>query len=137
MIRAKMDSPKDSDSQSDLTLFYTVTLLSLYSSCIPILVSVVSICICKCCNFLSKPSFDLQLTNLFTWDSQVETSLKRQVSDLREELGSVSMMDEFAKYSKIQRKLNKAKDELTNKSVFTFFRKYCISHTLLLQIIVN
>lgn len=46
----------------------------------------------------------------------METSLLRQVSDLKEELGLISMTDEFAKYSKIKRKLNKASDELSSKS---------------------
>lgn len=82
--------------EDDLALFYMVTALSFYSAMIPTLVSL--------------------LLNIFIWDSQVETSLKRQVSDLKEELGTVCMTDEFAKYSKIQRKLNKATDELHSKN---------------------
>lgn len=56
----------------------------------------------------------------------METSLLRQVSDLKEELGQISMADEFAKYSKIKRKLNKASDELNSKSklqTFSWFFK--------------
>lgn len=56
----------------------------------------------------------------------METSLLRQVSDLKEELGLISMTDEFAKYSKIKRKLNKASDELNSKSE-------CLSERRVLQ----
>lgn len=62
----------------------------------------------------------LQFINLLFCDSQVETSLRRQESDLKEELGSINMTDEFAKYSKIQRKLIKISDELRNKSFVLF-----------------
>lgn len=87
---------KVDDTSGDLSLFYLVTGISLYSALIPTIVSL--------------------LVNLFIWDCPVETSLLRQVSDLKEELGLISMTDEFAKYSKIKRKLNKASDELNSKS---------------------
>lgn len=45
-----------------------------------------------------------------------QKSLQRQVYDLKAELGTINMVDEFAKYAKIQRKLNKAVDELKNQS---------------------
>jgi hypothetical protein len=48
----------------------------------------------------------------------METSLRRQVCDLKAELGAINMCNEFAKYAKIQRKLNKATDELKNQSIF-------------------
>lgn len=86
----------DDDNEPNLSLFYLVTSASLFSAFIPVIVSL--------------------LLNLLTWDSQMEQSLKRQVSDLKEELGSINMTDEFAKYSKIQRKLIKITDELKNKN---------------------
>ncbi|XP_042906557.1 guided entry of tail-anchored proteins factor 1 isoform X2 [Parasteatoda tepidariorum] len=46
----------------------------------------------------------------------MENNLRRQVCDLKAELGSISMVDEFAKYAKIKRKINKATDELTHQS---------------------
>lgn len=53
---------------------------------------------------------------LLNCDTELETSLRRQVCDLKAELGGISMVDEFAKYAKIQRKLNKMTDELKNQS---------------------
>ncbi|XP_075681377.1 guided entry of tail-anchored proteins factor 1 isoform X1 [Dermatophagoides pteronyssinus] len=83
-------------NETNLLLFYLVTSASLFSAFIPTIVSL--------------------LLSLLTWDSQMEQSLKRQASDLKEELGSINMTDEFAKYSKIQRKLLKITDELKNKN---------------------
>ncbi|OTF81381.1 tail-anchored protein insertion receptor WRB-like protein [Euroglyphus maynei] len=57
----------------------------------------------------------------------MEQSLKRQVSDLKEELGSINMTDEFAKYSKIQRKLIKVTDELKNKNCLSITAWFFIS----------
>ncbi len=55
---------------------------------------------------------------MFINETQMETSLRRQVCDLKAELGAINMCNEFAKYAKIQRKLNKAADELKNQSIF-------------------
>lgn len=54
--------------------------------------------------------------NLFFNDTEMENNLRRQASDLKSEMGGISMIDEFAKYAKIQRKLNKITDELKNQS---------------------
>lgn len=51
----------------------------------------------------------------------MEVNLRRQVCDLKAELGSISMVDEFAKYAKIKRKVNKVTDELTHQCKFTFY----------------
>uniref|UniRef100_V5H996 Guided entry of tail-anchored proteins factor 1 n=1 Tax=Ixodes ricinus TaxID=34613 RepID=V5H996_IXORI len=45
-------------------------------------------------------------------ESEMESNLRRQVCDLRAELGGISIVDEFAKYAKIQRKINKMSEEL-------------------------
>lgn len=45
----------------------------------------------------------------------MEANLRRQVCDLKAELGSISMVDEFAKYAKIKRKVNKVTDELSHQ----------------------
>ncbi|KAG0430849.1 hypothetical protein HPB47_022306 [Ixodes persulcatus] len=54
----------------------------------------------------------------------MESNLRRQVCDLRAELGGISIVDEFAKYAKIQRKINKMSEELSHqgqlKSTYTF-----------------
>ena len=63
--------------------------------------------------------FFFQFLHVFIWDAPVAAALKRQISDLKQELGSVNMAHEFAKYSKIKRKLTKATDELQTKSQMT------------------
>ena len=103
-------------NEESLSLFYLVTFISLYSALIPTIVSLVSTSYTFCQLSFNNFSPFFKLVNIFIWDSQVETSLKRQVSDLKEELSQISMTDEFAKYSKIKRKLNKATDELSSKS---------------------
>lgn len=44
--------------------------------------------------------------------SSKEISLKEQLTQLRSDIKTVNMVDEFAKYAKIQRKINKLSDEL-------------------------
>ncbi|KAH9381067.1 hypothetical protein HPB48_016676 [Haemaphysalis longicornis] len=45
----------------------------------------------------------------------MESNLRRQVCDLRAELGGMSIVDEFAKYAKIQRKINKMSEEMAHQ----------------------
>ena len=40
-----------------------------------------------------------------------EKTLHETILDLKSELGKISMMDEFAKYAKIERKINKLTEE--------------------------
>lgn len=51
----------------------------------------------------------------------MEANLRRQVCDLKAELGSVSMVDEFAKYAKIKRKVNKVTDELSHQCKYQLY----------------
>lgn len=49
-------------------------------------------------------------------ESESERHLRRQLADLKLELQGIDMVDEFAKHAKIQRKINKLRDELTNQN---------------------
>lgn len=53
---------------------------------------------------------------IFYQETESESHLRRQIADLKLELAGVSMGDEFAKYAKINRKMNKIKDELINQN---------------------
>lgn len=47
-----------------------------------------------------------------------EANLREQLAVLKAQLREVNMMDQFAKHAKIQRKINKIQDELSDKSKF-------------------
>ncbi|XP_035220855.1 guided entry of tail-anchored proteins factor 1-like [Stegodyphus dumicola] len=83
-------------SSFDVKLFWMGTLCGMFSSFIPIVVKMI-----------------LQVINR---ETEMEANLRRQVCDLKAELGSISMVDEFAKYAKIKRKVNKVTDELSHQS---------------------
>ncbi|XP_054163533.1 guided entry of tail-anchored proteins factor 1-like [Oppia nitens] len=80
----------------NFNLFIFVTFWSLFNAFIPLMVKVI--------------------LNVFLNETKMETSLRRQIRDLKTELSDISMSDEFAKYAKIDRKLNKAKDQLKSQS---------------------
>lgn len=60
----------------------------------------------------------LQLSSIFIEKSQEDDDLKRQLQDLLSELKGISMVDEFAKYAKTERKINRLKDEITKTCEF-------------------
>lgn len=62
------------------------------------------------------PTF-LQVLQVISQESELESNLRRQVCDLRAELGGISIVDEFAKYAKIQRKINKMSEELSHQGI--------------------
>lgn len=72
----------------------------------------------SCCGILGAfiPLFVKMFIHVITRETEMEVNLRRQVCDLKAELGSISMVDEFAKYAKIKRKVNKVTDELSHQS---------------------
>ncbi|XP_076371812.1 guided entry of tail-anchored proteins factor 1 [Tachypleus tridentatus] len=87
---------ESASGDSNTTLFWVVTACGLIGSLVPTLVKM--------------------LVQIVVRESEMEVSLRRQVCDLKAELGSVSMIDEFAKYAKIQRKINKITEELLHQA---------------------
>ncbi|CAG2101611.1 unnamed protein product [Medioppia subpectinata] len=85
-----------STSDSNHNLFYLITLWGFLNALIPLIIN--------------------SIVSVFFNETQMETCLRRQMRDLKTELSDISMSDEFAKYAKIQRKLNKAKDQLKSES---------------------
>ncbi|CAL1271455.1 unnamed protein product [Larinioides sclopetarius] len=83
-------------SYFNLPLFWTVTVCGIFGAFIPFVIKM----------FLQ----------VITRESEMEANLRRQACDLKAELGSISMVDEFAKYAKIKRKVMKVTDELTHQA---------------------
>ena len=52
--------------------------------------------------------------------SDEEEDLRRQLKTLQEELRTINMSDEFAKYAKTERKINRLKDEITKYCKYTY-----------------
>lgn len=91
-------------SQESYVFFWFVTFCGMFTAFIPFVVRMV--------------------LQVISQESEMETNLRRQVCDLRAELGSMNIVDEFAKYAKIQRKINKMSEELAHqaqlKSMYMF-----------------
>jgi hypothetical protein len=51
-------------------------------------------------------------------ESKQELVLKNQMLVLQREMACISMMDEFAKHARLQRRLNKVKEELKSRGNF-------------------
>ena len=105
------DNYKKPDRNFNLFLF--VTFWGFFNAFIPLIVNSV----------INWPIVDqpvvnliqLQILFIFLNETRMEWSLRRQIRDLKTELSDINMTDEFAKYAKIQRKINKAKDQLKNQ----------------------
>ncbi|CAN7988154.1 unnamed protein product [Ixodes hexagonus] len=91
-------------TQESYLFFWFVTFCGMFTAFIPLVVRMV--------------------LQVISQESEMESNLRRQVCDLRAELGGISIVDEFAKYAKIQRKINKMSEELSHqgqlKSTYTF-----------------
>jgi len=118
----------DPKSDYNYNLFLFVTFWGFFNAFIPLIVKLV--------------------LTVFLNETQMEESLRRQIRDLKTELSDISMSDEFAKYAKIQRKLNKAKDQLKSQSdaqtifrikakVFLYIILYAISSMVTMYLLWN
>ncbi|CAG2164982.1 unnamed protein product, partial [Oppiella nova] len=123
-----MTAQMDPKSNYNYNLFLFVTFWGFFNAFIPLIVKLV--------------------LTVFLNETQMEESLRRQIRDLKTELSDISMSDEFAKYAKIQRKLNKAKDQLKSQSdaqtifrikakVFLYIILYAISSMVTMYLLWN
>lgn len=91
-------------SEESYLFFWFVTFCGMFTAFIPFIVRMV--------------------LQVISQETEMESNLRRQVCDLKAELGGMSIVDEFAKYAKIQRKINKMSEELAHqaqlKSMYMF-----------------
>lgn len=45
-------------------------------------------------------------------DAEQESQMRAEIQDMRQELATVNMMDEFARYARLERRINKMTDKL-------------------------
>lgn len=45
-------------------------------------------------------------------DAEQESEMRAEIQEMKKEQSSISMMDEFARYARLERKINKTTDKL-------------------------
>ncbi|KAF4076677.1 hypothetical protein AMELA_G00217860 [Ameiurus melas] len=66
------------------------------------------------CNLVktSLPSISSLLSKILQKDAEQEMEMRTEIQNMKLELSSISMMDEFARYARLERKINKMTDKL-------------------------
>ncbi|KAK2118172.1 GET complex subunit get1, partial [Saguinus oedipus] len=66
------------------------------------------------CNVLRilLPSFSSFMSRVLQKDAEQEAQMRAEIQDMKQELSTVNMMDEFARYARLERKINKMTDKL-------------------------
>uniref|UniRef100_UPI00358FFCB5 guided entry of tail-anchored proteins factor 1 n=1 Tax=Myxine glutinosa TaxID=7769 RepID=UPI00358FFCB5 len=75
------------------------------------LVVLIVVFVCNLCRLL-LPSFAVLVARLVQSASQREEVLRSQLRDMRKELLGISIMDEFARYARLERRVNQASQKL-------------------------
>ncbi|XP_069058677.1 guided entry of tail-anchored proteins factor 1 [Pleurodeles waltl] len=58
------------------------------------------------------PSFSSIISRLLQKDAEQENQMRAEIQGMKLELSAISMMDEFARYARLERKINKMTDKL-------------------------
>uniref|UniRef100_A0A8C0ZQN0 Guided entry of tail-anchored proteins factor 1 n=1 Tax=Castor canadensis TaxID=51338 RepID=A0A8C0ZQN0_CASCN len=66
------------------------------------------------CNILRilLPSFSSFVSRVLQQDAEQESQMRAEIQGMKQELSTVNMMDEFARYARLERKINKMTDKL-------------------------
>ncbi|XP_027019321.1 guided entry of tail-anchored proteins factor 1 [Tachysurus fulvidraco] len=66
------------------------------------------------CNIVRTllPSISSVLSKILQKDAEQEMEMRTEIQNMKLELSSISMMDEFARYARLERKINKMTDKL-------------------------
>ncbi|NP_001006892.1 tail-anchored protein insertion receptor WRB [Xenopus tropicalis] len=80
-------------------------------SCAAWLLVLSAVFLCNLCKIL-LPSFSSLVSRLLQEDAEQEYEMRSDIQTMRQELSNISMMDEFAKYARLERKINKMTDKL-------------------------
>uniref|UniRef100_A0A8C6D242 Guided entry of tail-anchored proteins factor 1 n=1 Tax=Moschus moschiferus TaxID=68415 RepID=A0A8C6D242_MOSMO len=64
------------------------------------------------CNVLKilLPSFSFFMSRVLQKDAEQESQMRAEIQGMKQELSTVNMMDEFAGYARLERKINKMTD---------------------------
>ncbi|XP_064236234.1 guided entry of tail-anchored proteins factor 1 isoform X2 [Aotus nancymaae] len=54
----------------------------------------------------------LGMSRVLQKDAEQESQMRAEIQDMKQELSTVNMMDEFARYARLERKINKMTDKL-------------------------
>lgn len=66
----------------------------------------------------SDPSCPLlQMSRVLQKDAEQESQMRAEIQDMKQELSTVNMMDEFARYARLERKINKMTDKLKTHGI--------------------
>ena len=66
---------------------------------------------------ISSSSPSLQILATLVGSTSARSEHKEELTALKEQLKELNMMDEFAKYAKIQRKINKLTESISSESM--------------------
>lgn len=69
-------------------------------------------------------SSSVQVSRLLQKDAEQESLMRSDIQSMRQELSSISMMDEFARYARLERQINKMTDKL--KTHGNFYERFFI-----------
>lgn len=66
------------------------------------------------CNLMKTllPSISSFLSKMVQKDAEQESEMRAEIQEMKKEQSSISMMDEFARYARLERKINKTTDKL-------------------------
>ncbi|XP_043330386.1 guided entry of tail-anchored proteins factor 1 isoform X4 [Cervus elaphus] len=66
------------------------------------------------CNVLRilLPSFSFFMSRVLQKDAEQESQMRAEIQGMKQELSTVNMMDEFARYARLERRINKMTDKL-------------------------
>ncbi|XP_061483636.1 guided entry of tail-anchored proteins factor 1 isoform X2 [Rhineura floridana] len=53
-----------------------------------------------------------EISRLLQKDAEQESQMRSEIQNMKQELSTISMMDEFARYARLERKINKMTDKL-------------------------
>ncbi|XP_021519910.1 guided entry of tail-anchored proteins factor 1 isoform X2 [Meriones unguiculatus] len=66
------------------------------------------------CNVLRilLPALSSFVSRVLQKDAEQEAQMRAEIQDMKQELATINMMDEFARYARLERKINKTTDRL-------------------------
>ncbi|XP_051870308.1 guided entry of tail-anchored proteins factor 1 [Pristis pectinata] len=84
--------------------------LNMAESCAWLLV-LGSVLLCSLFKML-LPTLSLLIAKFLQKDGETELQMRIEIGNMKQELATISMMDEFARYARLERKINKMTDKL-------------------------